>query len=86
HDVLTKKYPDKPVVTIGYGPDFAVIRSKGVLMNIPKIVRELHEDIKGAGVNGGGHLVVGSIKFVEGMRTEVLSRLAEKIASAEVVY
>ena len=86
HDVLTKRFPDKPVVTIGYGPDFAVIRSKGVLMNIPRIVRELHEEMKGAGVSGGGHLVVGSIKFVEGMRTEVLSRLAEKIASTEVEY
>lgn len=86
HDVLTKKYLDNPVVTIGYGPDFAVIRSKGVLMNIPKIVRELREEMKGAGVSGGGHLVVGSIKFVEGMRTEVLSRLAEKIASVDVEY
>jgi RecJ-like exonuclease len=37
-------------------------------------------------VNGGGHLVVGSIKFVEGMRTEVLSRLAEKIGATEVEY
>jgi len=86
HDVLVKRNPDKPVVTLGYGPDFAVIRSKGVLMNIPKIVRELHEEMKGAGVSGGGHLVVGSIKFVEGMRTEVLSRLAEKIASTAVEY
>ena len=56
HDVLTKRHPDKPVVTIGYGPDFAVIRSKGVLMNIPKIVRELREEIKGAGVSVEGIL------------------------------
>jgi archaea-specific RecJ-like exonuclease len=86
HDVLTKRTPDKPVVTLGYGPDFAVIRSKGVLMNIPRIVRELREEMKGAGVSGGGHLVVGSIKFVEGMRAEVLAKLAEKIGSAEVEY
>jgi archaea-specific RecJ-like exonuclease len=86
HDVIVKKNPDKPVVTIGYGPDFAVIRSKGVLMNIPKIVRELREEMKGAGVSGGGHLVVGSIKFVEGMRTEVLSKLADKIAHAKVEH
>jgi len=86
HDVLCKKNPEKPMVTLGFGPDFAVIRSKGVLMNIPQIVRELRQEIKGAGVNGGGHLVVGSIKFVEGMRTEVLSRLAEKIGATEVEY
>jgi len=48
-------------------------------MNIPQMVRELREEISGAGVNGGGHLVVGSIKFVEGMREEVIGRLSEKI-------
>ena len=72
------------MVTLGYGPDFAVIRSRGVLMNIPQMVRELHDELEGAGVNGGGHLVVGSIKFVEGMRTEVLQRLAEMIGVLEV--
>jgi RecJ-like exonuclease len=53
-------------------------------MNIPKMVRELHDEIEGGGVNGGGHLVVGSIKFVEGMRSQVLAKLAEKIGAAEV--
>ncbi len=84
HDRLCKKYEGKPVITIGFGPDFAVIRSKGVKMNIPRMVRELHEEVKGGGVNGGGHLVVGSIKFVEGMRTEVLSKLVEKIGAVGV--
>lgn len=84
HDRMCQKLEGRPVITIGYGPDFAVIRSKGVLMNIPQMVRELHEEIVGAGVNGGGHLVVGSIKFVEGMRTEVLSKLVEKIGSVGV--
>jgi RecJ-like exonuclease len=84
HDRLCRRFGDKPVITIGYGPDFAVIRSKGVKMNIPRMVRELHEEVKGGGVNGGGHLVVGSIKFVEGMRTEVLSKLAEKVGSVGV--
>lgn len=84
HDKLCKKYEGKPVVTLGYGPDFAVIRSKNVKMNIPKMVRELHDEIEGGGVSGGGHLVVGSIKFVEGMRAQVLAKLAEKIGATEV--
>lgn len=84
HDRMCRKFENKPVVTIGYGPDFAVIRSKNVRMNIPQMVRELHDEITGAGVNGGGHLVVGSIKFVEGMRSEVLSKLVEKIGAVEV--
>ncbi|HPM62439.1 MAG TPA: DHH family phosphoesterase, partial [Methanoregulaceae archaeon] len=80
HDRLCKQYAGSPVVTIGFGPDFAVLRSKGVMMNIPKMVRELRDEIPGGGISGGGHLVVGSIKFVEGMRESVLEGLIEKIS------
>ena len=84
HDRLCKQNVGKPVVTIGFGPDFAVLRSKGVLMNIPRMVRELHNEIPGGGISGGGHLVVGSIKFVEGMRDVVLEALIQKIADADI--
>jgi len=84
HDRLCRKHADEPVVTIGFGPDFAVLRSRGVLMNIPRMVRELRVEIPGGGISGGGHLVVGSIKFVEGMRNVVLEALIEKIALASV--
>jgi archaea-specific RecJ-like exonuclease len=84
HDQLVKRYASDPIVTIGFGPDFAVLRSKGVLMNIPHMVRELRTEIAGGGVSGGGHLVVGSIKFVEGMRDQVLEGLIQKIGAAEI--
>jgi len=84
HDRLCRAHAGKPVVTIGFGPDFAVLRSRGVLMNIPRMVRELKVEIPGGGISGGGHLVVGSIKFVEGMREVVLEALIQKIADAQV--
>ena len=84
HDRLCQQNAGKPVVTIGFGPDFAVLRSRGVLMNIPNMVRELRVEIPGGGISGGGHLVVGSIKFVEGMRSVVLEALIDKIADAQV--
>ncbi len=84
HDRLCKANAGSPVVTIGFGPDFAVLRSRGVLMNIPRMVRELRVEIPGGGISGGGHLVVGSIKFVEGMRTVVLEALIKKIGEAQV--
>jgi RecJ-like exonuclease len=37
-------------------------------------------EMPGAGISGGGHLVVGSIKFIEGMRSEVISKMIEKIS------
>ncbi|MFB6251102.1 MAG: DHH family phosphoesterase [Halobellus sp.] len=72
------------VITIGYGPDFAVLRSDGVRLDIPRMVEELNEEVVGGGVSGGGHLVVGSIKFVKGMREEVIDSLVDKMAGAEL--
>ncbi|SFG01991.1 RecJ-like exonuclease [Halopelagius inordinatus] len=74
----------QPVITIGYGPDFAVLRSDGVRLDIPRMVAELDEEVVGGGVSGGGHLVVGSIKFVKGMREEVIDSLVEKMADADI--
>ncbi|MFB6125088.1 MAG: DHH family phosphoesterase [Halanaeroarchaeum sp.] len=74
----------EPVITIGYGNDFAVLRSDGVRLDIPQMVTDLNAELPGAGVNGGGHLVVGSIRFVPGMREEVLDALIEKMADAEI--
>ncbi|MCQ1537570.1 S1 RNA-binding domain-containing protein [Methanocalculus taiwanensis] len=85
HDRLCNEHMGEPVVTLGVGPDFVVLRSRGVMMNIPQMVRELRDEISGGGVNGGGHLVVGSIKFVEGMRDVVIEKLLEKIGTAAVV-
>jgi RecJ-like exonuclease len=45
------------------------------------MVKELMEEIPSGGVSGGGYLVTGSIKFVGGMRKDVLAKLAEKIAA-----
>ncbi|WP_101296466.1 DHH family phosphoesterase [Halegenticoccus soli] len=72
------------VITVGYGPDFAVLRSDGVRLDIPQMVAELNEEVTGGGVNGGGHLVVGSIKFVKGMREAVIDSLVDKMADADL--
>jgi len=83
HDRKVKETGD-PVITIGYGPDFAVLRSDGVRLDIPNMVTELTEEIPEGGVSGGGHLVVGSIKFVKGRREAVIDALVEKMAEADI--
>ncbi|SFS55384.1 DHH family phosphoesterase [Halostagnicola kamekurae] len=83
HDRKIEETGD-PVITVGYGPDFAVLRSDGVRLDIPVMVSELEEEVPGAGVSGGGHLVVGSIKFVKGKREDVIDALVEKMAEADI--
>ena len=74
----------EPVITVGYGPDFAVLRSDGVRLDIPEMVADLNAELPGAGVSGGGHLVVGSLRFVPGMREPVIDSLVERMADAEL--
>ncbi|MEF8893925.1 DHH family phosphoesterase [Halodesulfurarchaeum sp.] len=74
----------EPVITVGYGPDFAVLRSDGVRLDIPEMVTDLNAELPGAGVSGGGHLVVGSLRFVPGMREPVITSLIERMADAEL--
>jgi len=83
HDRVVTEH-DGPVITVGVGPDFAVLRSDGVRLDIPQMVTDLNDELVGAGVNGGGHLVVGSIKFVPGMRGAVLDALIDEMAAAEI--
>ena len=83
HDEMVKEH-GTPAITIGAGPDFAVLRSDGVRLDIPEMVAELQAEHEGGGVSGGGHLVVGSIKFVKGRRESVIDALVEKMADAEI--
>ncbi len=84
HDHLVAETGGDPMITIGYGSDFAVLRSDGVRLDIPEIVDELTESIRGGGVSGGGHLVVGSIRFVGGRRKEVLDSLIGHLGDAPI--
>ncbi|WP_330632458.1 DHH family phosphoesterase [Halocatena halophila] len=84
HDTKVTDHDGDPVITIGYGPDFAVLRSDGVRLDIPEMVSALADEQPEAGVSGGGHLVVGSIKFVSGRRERVLDALVEKMADAAI--
>ncbi len=84
HDTKVTDHDGDPVITIGYGPDFAVLRSDGVRLDIPEMVTALADEYTEAGVSGGGHLVVGSIKFVSGRRERVLDALVEKMADAAI--
>ncbi|PSP77715.1 RecJ like exonuclease [Halobacteriales archaeon QS_1_68_20] len=83
HDAMLEEHGG-PAITVGFGPDFAVLRSDGVRLDIPEMVEQLQDELPGSGVSGGGHLVVGSIKYVRGKREAVLDALVEKMADAEI--
>ncbi len=70
-DHFCNKNEGKAIITFGEGPDFLILRSKGVKINIPEAIQYLQKKIPEAGIQGGGHEVVGSFKFYEGKRNNV---------------
>ncbi|MFX0084867.1 MAG: zinc finger domain-containing protein [Candidatus Hodarchaeota archaeon] len=83
-DNLAKKDEKSPLVTIGLGPDFAIFRSQHVKLDFPKLVKTCAERIPYAGVDGGGHEIVGSMKFITGARIEMIKLIKELLTLIEI--
>lgn len=83
HDHMVEEH-GAPAITIGYGPDFAVLRSDGVELDIPQMIADIDDGVTGGGVSGGGHLVVGSLNFVAGRREAVLEALVAQMTAADI--
>ncbi len=83
-DHLGRLNSKKPLVTIGLGPDFAIFRSQHVKLDFPNLVRTLAEDMPHANIEGGGHEIVGSLKFITGARTEFIDLIQEKLTIISV--
>ena len=87
HDHVIKELgEDKPIVTLGHGPDFGVFRATDAVneeygFNVNEIVAAMIERVPSAGIDGGGHECAGSIKYIEGLGEEVLYKVVEEIQS-----
>jgi len=89
HDKYVKDLGvETPIITLCYGPDFGVVRATETIhkmfgFNLNEIIWKLQEKIPEAGIDGGGHEVAGSIKFVEGLLKEVLGSFVEEISNMD---
>lgn len=87
HDHVIKELgEDKPIVTLGHGPDFGVFRATDAVneefgFNVNDIVSAMIKKVPSAGIDGGGHECAGSIKYIEGLGDEVLYKVVEEIQS-----
>ena len=87
HDRIIRELgEDKPIVTLGHGPDFGVFRATDAVneqygFNVNEIVAVIAEKVPQAGVDGGGHECAGSIKYIEGLGKEVLTEVVKEIQS-----
>lgn len=86
HDKIVKEIgDDKPIITLGHGPDFGVLRATDTVhqlfgFNVNNIVISLADKIPQAGIDGGGHECAGSIKYIEGLGKQVLTELLNEVS------
>ena len=85
HDkIVQQKGEDQPIMTLANGPDFAVLRATEVIkndfdFNLNNVITKIQQELPQAGADGGGHEVAGSLKFVEGLRDEVLELFIKEV-------
>lgn len=77
HDKIRSSNSERVVITLGIGPDFVILRSSNAVINFPEAVQECTNKLPEAGIEGGGHEVVGTLKFVSGLREQVIETLKE---------
>ena len=78
------KLNQSPLVTIGLGPDFAIFRSQKVKLDFPNLVKTLADKLPHANIEGGGHEIVGSLKFISGAREEFIELIQELLTIINV--
>jgi RecJ-like exonuclease len=83
-DNLAKKDKKSSLVTIGLGPDFAIFRSQNVKLGFPNLVKSCAKRLSHAGVEGGGHEIVGSMKFIAGARDEMIELIKELLTLIQI--
>jgi RecJ-like exonuclease len=83
-DNLAKKDEKSSLVTIGLGPDFAIFRSQNVKLGFPNLVKSCAKRLSHAGVEGGGHEIVGSMKFIAGARDEMIELIKELLTLIQI--
>lgn len=73
-DYLRIKYPEKKVITVGFGSDFITIRTQKEFtgFNINLMIKEIETKKPYTLCDGGGHENAGTLKFIEAARNEVL--------------
>lgn len=80
HDEEVRK-AEKNVVTLGVGPDFLIFRSSQPTPSFSSVITNLEEKFPHAGIDGGGHETLGTVKFYPGFAPKIVQAVRDMIKS-----
>jgi RecJ-like exonuclease len=79
HDKVAEGKGNVPVLSIGYMSDMIIIRATKPVLPVQKIMENLHHTLPEANVDGGGHEMAGTIKFVPAHLTTILEKIKDML-------
>ncbi len=79
HDIIKDGREDQPIITLGLLSDMIIIRATKPVLPVAKIIETLKAQIPEANVDGGGHEVAGTIRFVGAHQEAILENIKVQV-------
>ena len=84
HEITAAEFPNSPVLTLGYMSDMIIIRANKPVLPVGTILEKLKEKFPNANVDGGGHEMAGTIRFVTAHRDNLLEEIKSMVIALTV--
>ena len=85
HDHVALHRESAPVMTIGYVSDMIIIRATHPVLPVHAIIERLRKALPEANVDGGGHEMAGTIKFVSAHLTTIIEFIKNELKKVNIV-
>jgi len=79
HDKISEGKEHKAIISIGCLSDMLIIRATQPVLPVQQIIENLQKKFPDANVDGGGHEMAGSIKFVQAHSDKILENVKNQI-------
>lgn len=79
HSIVEAENENRNVLTLGYMPDTITIRANKPFLPFDTIRRKLLELFPSANIDGGGHEMAGTLKFVSAHRDDILLAIKDMV-------
>jgi archaea-specific RecJ-like exonuclease len=84
HEIVSTENEGKPVLSVGYMEDSISIRANQPVLPLQTIIENLKVKYPNANVEGGGHEMAGTFRFVSAHRDEILEAVKSMVKEVKL--
>lgn len=84
HDTVAIGKENTPAISLGIMSDMIIIRATKPVLPVQEIIATLNKELPEANVDGGGHEMAGTIKFVQAHSHDILERIKKMLKEKNI--